>query len=44
VLSVKGNSLETAVRHVTVQYEEDWVIFSWFGTVFEVLEPVDEEF
>jgi len=44
VLSVKGNSFETAVRHVTVRYEEDRIIFCWSGIFSEVLRPFDEEF
>jgi hypothetical protein len=35
----KGNSLETAVRHEIIQYEEDWDILVWFDIVFEMLEP-----
>jgi hypothetical protein len=38
----KGNSLETAVRYVTVQYEEDWDIFIWSDIVFEMLEPAKQ--
>jgi hypothetical protein len=38
----KGNSLETAVRHVIVQYEEDWDIFIWFDIVFEMLVPAKQ--
>ena len=42
--STKRNSIETSVRCVIVQYEENWIIFSWSSIVHELLKPTDKWF
>jgi len=40
----KNNSIETAAQHVTVYYEEDRIIFCWFGMFCDMLRSFEEEF